>query len=104
MRTVPQTSAVTVSWVAVSTSISDEKLRLPSRSFHALGNTIRDAPVSTRASHRSARERSAAFSMVTEATILPTFMPFFTPTDNYTPAQKRQRTAGSHGGQYDERL
>src|ERR1700682_1370095 len=92
MRTGPHTCAVTVSWVAVSTSISVENSRLPSRSFQAIGNTIRDAPVSTKASHRSALERSEAFSIVTEATILPKSISFDSLRKLYT-GTKRQRTA-----------
>src|SRR6266446_1321551 len=76
MRTGPHTSAVTISCVAVSTSISVKNSSLPSRSFHALGNTISDAPVLTKASQVSAFERSTAFSILTVATILPTSMSF----------------------------
>ena len=60
--------------VAVSNSISADEPSSPKQSFQALGKTINDAPVSTRASQRNALEASAAFSIVTDVTILPTFI------------------------------
>src|SRR2546430_9680005 len=45
--------------------------RFPSRSRHAIGSTMNEAPVSTKASHLTPLDRSEALSILTEATILP---------------------------------
>src|SRR6266852_3932352 len=89
MRTGPQTSARTISLVAVSTSISVPDPSSPNRSFHALGRTIKDAPVSTNASHLRPLETSEALSILTEAMILPIIQSL---NSNYKPRAQTQRT------------
>lgn len=71
MRTGPHTSPETGSCVAVSISTVRTPSSVPRRSFHALGSTRNDAPVSTSASSRIVFEASLTFATVTEVTIRP---------------------------------
>src|SRR5438105_4385577 len=64
--------------VAVSISTSVMVSRFPSRSRHAIGSTMNDAPVSTNALHLRPLDKSEALSILTEATILPIFLGLLT--------------------------